>query len=274
MPRFKDQAICIRDLDWSETSQLVVMLTRGHGKVRGLAKGSRRQSPSAIARFSGGINLLNRGEVVATTRRNTQLAAVTEWDLQDDHFHLRRDLAALRLASYGADLCNAMLADEDAHPGTFEALRAFLQALVRGGSEVPPPGGAADASGAHGEALLRFQWAVLSDCGFQPELSRDVEADGPLDALGKAGAYTFDPKLGGFTTRDGVGDSPWRVRASTLGLLRLLASGEMAGDLPGAGALPGPLPGAGVLRANRLLCSYARALLDQELATMRVVLGR
>ena len=148
MPRFKDQAICIRDLDWSETSQLVVMLTRDHGKVRGLAKGSRRQSPSAIAKFSGGINLLNRGEVVATTRRNTQLAAVTEWDMQDDHFHLRRDLSAMRLASYGADLCNAMLADEDAHPGTFEALLVFLRALNPGGTEVPPP-----SAEAYGELL-------------------------------------------------------------------------------------------------------------------------
>ncbi|MEM9414854.1 MAG: DNA repair protein RecO [Planctomycetota bacterium] len=249
MPRFKDQAICIRDLDWSETSQIVVLLTEHHGKVRGLAKGSRRQSPSAIAKFSGGVHLLNRGEVIATTRRNTQLATVTEWDLQDDAYHLRTDLRAQRLAMYGADLCSAMLADEDAHPGTFAALRDFLSALQ-------------DPAG-HGEALLRFQWAVLSDCGFRPELERDVAAAGALDALGKAKAYTFDPKLGGFTTRAGVADTPWRVRVATLALLRVVASG---------GALEKADP-AGIDRANRLLCVYARSLLDQELPTMRVVLG-
>lgn len=254
MPRFKDQAICIRDLDWSETSQLVVLLTRDHGKVRGLAKGSRRQSPSAIAKFSGGINLLNRGEAVVTTRRNTQLAAVTEWDLQDDHYALRLDLRAQRLAMYAADLCNALLADEDAHPVTFEAMRRFLLSLGR--PEIP----SAD------RALLGFQWAVLSDCGFRPELDRDVEADGPLDALGKAPAYTFDPKLGGFTTRDGVGDSPWRVRRGTLSVLRKIA---------GQGGADGPPSGdeAGVGRANRLLCAYARTILDQELPTMHAVLG-
>ncbi len=254
MPRFKDQAICLRDLDWSETSQLVVLLTRDHGKVRGLAKGSRRQSPSAIARFSGGINLLNRGEAVVTTRRNTQLAAVTEWDLQDDHYALRLGLRAQRLAMYAADLCNALLADEDAHPGTFEALRVFLAALCA------PAGGSAE------RALLAFQWAVLTDCGFRPELDRDVEADGPLDALGKAPAYTFDPKLGGFTTRDGVGDSPWRVRRGTLGVLRRVAA------VGGAGAADRG-DEAGVGRANRLLCAYARVILDQELPTMPAVLG-
>lgn len=255
MPRFKDQAICIRDLDWSETSQLVVLLTRDHGKVRGLAKGSRRQSPSAIAKFSGGINLLNRGEVVATTRRNTQLAAVTEWDLQDDHFPLRTDLRAQRLAMYAADLCNALLADEDAHPGTYAALGRFLQMLGRP-EEAPPERG-----------LLSFQWAVLSDCGFRPELERDVEADSPLDKLGEASAYTFDPKLGGFTTRDGVGDTPWRVRRGTLAVLRTVAATADAE----AAAAPGDAAAVG--RANRLLCAYARAILDQELPTMAAVLA-
>ncbi|MEO1235807.1 MAG: recombination protein O N-terminal domain-containing protein, partial [Planctomycetota bacterium] len=75
MPRFKDQAICIRDVDWSETSQVVVLLTETRGKVRGWAKGSRRQSPSSIQRFSGGIELLTAGQVVATTRPSTELAA-------------------------------------------------------------------------------------------------------------------------------------------------------------------------------------------------------
>ncbi|XAM01132.1 DNA repair protein RecO [Phycisphaeraceae bacterium D3-23] len=251
MPRFKDQAICIRALDWSETSQIVVMLTEHHGKVRGLAKGSRRQSPSAIAKFSGGIHLLNAGEVIATTRRNTQLATVTEWDLQNDCFHLRTCFRGQRLAMYGADLCNAMLADEDAHPGTFAALRGFLGAL-----KLREPA-------AQDAALLRFQWRVLSDCGFRPELERDVAAAGALDALGKAKAYTFDPRLGGFTTRAGVSDTPWRVRAATLALLRAAASGD---------AFEGADP-AGVGRANRLLCVYARSLLDQELATMGAVLG-
>ena len=48
VPRLTDNAICIRDLDWSESSQVVVLLTEAHGKVRGLAKGSRRNSPLTL----------------------------------------------------------------------------------------------------------------------------------------------------------------------------------------------------------------------------------
>ncbi len=244
MPRFKDQAICIRHIDWSETSQVVVLLTQEHGKLRGLAKGSKRTSPSSVQRFSGGIELLTMGQVVAVTKRTAELATLTEWDLQEDHHYLRRDLTAQRLAMYAADLANAILADEDAHPGAFAAVSEFLAGLADGADR--------------GAALLRFQWALLEDCGFRPELGRDVRRDGPL---GKARAYTFDPVAGGLTVENGVAD--WRVRAKTVALLRRVLEGE---DISGADA-------DSVGRANRLLCVYARAILDKELPTMGVVLN-
>ena len=245
MPRIKDQAICIRHIDWSETSQVVVLLTAEHGKLRGLAKGSKRLSPSSVQRFSGGIEILTLGQVVAVTKATAELATLTEWDLQNDYHHLRRDLRAQKLAMYAADLCNAMLADEDAHPGAFGALSAFLTAL---GHEDNHPG-----------SLLRFQWALLTDCGFRPELKTDVRKGG---ALGSVKAYTFDPVAGGLTVENGIAD--WRVRKQTVALLRKLSSGEaMEGE-----------DADSIGRANRLLCVYARAILDKELPTMRGVLGK
>ena len=102
MARFKEDAICIRYLDWSETSQIVVLLTREHGKLRGLAKGSKRTSPGALARYSGGIELLTLGQVVGLTKPTSELATITEWDLQDPYPHLRRDLSAQHLGLYAA----------------------------------------------------------------------------------------------------------------------------------------------------------------------------
>ena len=296
MPRFKDQAICIRDLDWSETSQVVVLLTRDHGKVRGIAKGSKRQSPSSLARFSGGIELLTAGQVIATTRPSTELASITEWDLQRDHFPLRRHLRSQRLAMYAADLCNALLADEDPHPRVFallESLLAQLCATATARRAQSKPGGsistkptaqtAGDAAGdgagnkggrkggreggdeegnegsnEGGAALLVFQWGLLEEGGYRPELERDVRQGGDLT---RESAYSFDPVAGGLTAQRGLND--WRVRSATVGLLRRLAAGE-------------PVDGAGpddLQRANRLLCVYLRAVLDKELPTMPLILG-
>ena len=261
----------LRSTEWSESSQIVVLLTGGHGKVRGLAKGSKRQSPSSLQRFSGGIELLTAGQVVATTRPSSELAAVTEWDLQNDYFRLRRDFRGQRLAMYAADLCHAMLADGDVppapppapapeageRPGAFALLAALLGVLCDPAREGPA---------AQDVALLRFQWGLLVDCGYRPELGRDVRTGEPLGPAGRGGAYSFDPLAGGLTA--GAGPPDWRVRASTVDVLRRVAQGE---ERPGGGdGAGGPDPGVG--RANRLLCVYARSILDRELPTLGVVL--
>lgn len=250
VPRFRDEAVCLRSIEWSETSQIVVLLTRERGKVRGLAKGSKRMSPSSIARFSGGIELLQRGEVLATTKATAELANVTEWDLADDYHHLRRSLRGQRLAMYAADACDALLQEMDPHPASFEAMTRLLSELVfvEGVSE----------------ALLRFQWALLVDAGFKPELMRDVHSREAIDLdAARRGELAFDPVHGGLTARNGPGQ--WKMRRSTALLLREI-------DARG-GSLPEHASPDAVERANRLLCSFLRELLGRELPTMGVVLG-
>lgn len=265
MPRFKDQAICIRHIDWSETSQVVALLTWEHGKVRALAKGSKRTSPGAVARFSGGIELLTQGQAVGVIKPSTDLASLTEWDLQNPYFHLRRDLAAHQTALYGADLSNTLLADHDPHAGVFAALAELLEALVEPSRRV--------------SALAYFQWRLLDDCGYRPQIDADAGTGLPLE---DCPTYVFDPRAGGITTAPGRiatghnGSGPWRVRRETVEVLRALDRGDLvahdgreegSGSGHGSGADPGV-----VARANRLLCVYARAIIDRTLPTMKFVL--
>jgi len=238
MARVIDEAVCIRHLDWSQTSQIVVLLTEHHGKLRGLAKGSKRLSPSSVQKFSGGIELLTAGQVVASVRPSQELATITEWDLHDDCLHLRQDLRRQRVALYAADILHALLLDGDPHAGSYAALRRLLEALRDRDADAE---------------LARFQWDVLVDVGYRPQLDRDVHGDGELPA---AAAYTFDPRAGGLTRQRPIG--AWRVRRATVELMRRRAWDDADADT--------------LLRANRLMCSYVRALIDRELPTMRYVL--
>ena len=77
MPRFKDQAICIRHIDWSETSQIVALLTEQLGIIRAVAKGSRRTSPGSVQRYSGGVELLTLGQAVGMIKSSVDLASLT-----------------------------------------------------------------------------------------------------------------------------------------------------------------------------------------------------
>jgi hypothetical protein len=60
----------------------------------------------------------------------------------------------------------------------------------------------------------------------------------------------------------GMGAGPWRVRRETIAALRATASGQLNGSTDAKS----------IERANRLLCVYARAILDRHLPTMDFVL--
>ncbi|MFQ5491439.1 MAG: DNA repair protein RecO [Phycisphaerae bacterium] len=79
MTSIRDQGIVLRRLDFSESSQVLVLLTRDHGKVRVIAKGIKR---STKTRFGTAIDLLDVGQVVLSVRapRQEALATLTEWD--------------------------------------------------------------------------------------------------------------------------------------------------------------------------------------------------
>lgn len=246
MPTLKDNAVCIRLYDWSETSQVVVLLTENHGKVSATAKGAKRQTPSTLAKFSGGVELLTAGEAVLIVKRGAELANLIEWDLQEPHWHLRRDVTAFRLGMYAADLLHHVVQDHDAHPRTYAALRRFL-------SDLRDPAGAQ-------AALLVFQWAVVQDMGLRPVLDHDAETGEPLPTRGQT--LAFSATAGGVVADTG-GKDRWRVRRSTVQLLLKIAAGHGAPDGEGDESLH---------RANRLLCSFFRATLDQQLPTMSAVL--
>jgi DNA repair protein RecO (recombination protein O) len=234
MPTIKDQAVCLRRWDFSETSQTVSLLLREHGVVRGLAKGAKRER----GRFSGGIDVLTAGEVVAITKPGRQLATLTDWNLRTSWTVVRRDLAANRIGLYAVDLAHQMLAEHDGHPRLFDALIDLLDALQAGDDKWT--------------ALLRFQWVLLSETGYTPQLERFADTD----QAAPSGTPTlgFSAAAGGIVEDTGGADR-WRVRTATIELIRQIARGKadtLASDE------------ANLQRANRLLAAYIREVIGDE----------
>ena len=238
MPTISDTAVCIRRWDFSETSQTVSLFTREHGIIRGLAKGAKREKGP----FSGGLDVLTRGYVVAIVKPGRELATLTEWHLQETYRVLRRRLDANRAGLYMADLVHHMLTDQDPHPPLFDALVGALGEMT-------------DSSKIE-TALLMLQWRVLEESGYRPELERDAETGRPLPEEGEA--LAFSARAGGVVVSP-TGSDHWRVRRTTINLLRALSEGR-------------PLEGSDaevVRRANRLLAVYCRELIGAELPTVR-----
>lgn len=244
MPAAHEDALCIRRQDWSETSQTVTLLTRGMGLVRGLVKGAKREKGP----FSGGLELLTLGEVGLVVKAERELAAVTDWDLREVFPALRSDFLAHNIGIYMADSLQTGLAAGDPHPQLFDQAVAALRRI--GSLE-------ADRE-ARWRALLRFQLILLEEIGYRPQLDADVETGERLD-LSEGAALAFKPSEGGLV-REAVGGDRWRVRASTI---RMLRSPDAT-----------PAEELALTRANRLLAAYLRHVLARESPAAGLLFGR
>ena len=260
MPEYKEDSICIRLNDWSESSQVVTLFSRTLGKFTALAKGSKRTSPSAVARYSGGVELLTFGEACGATSKSGNLARLSEWDLQDSYYHFRTDLDAQYLGLYLIDLTNAMLTADQPDEQIFDGLKYALKNLSD--------------KKLRWSLVLKYQFLIIDRCGYKPIFDHDVVTG---EKLPDATAYTFSAQGGGVTLQqiDDTGwqgqntqqrvlvAGSWRVRKETINLLANIQQTKIS-ELAEHPSL---------LKANKLLCVYVRALLDRQLPTMKYILG-
>ncbi len=249
MPTIHDEAICVRQWDWSETSQTVSVFARQAGVFRAVAKGSRRDG----APFSGGLEVLTRAGLTASLKRTGALSTLTSWDLRDPYPAMRRELRRFHAGMYVVDLIHHAVHDADPHPGLYDATVCALTAL--GGTQDAP---ASDS----GAALLAFQWALLAETGRTPVIDRRADTG---EALRESKTYVFSPALGGLIPDTGTAaDTGWRVREHTIEQLRRLACGQTLGSEVAPS----------IERANRLLAAHIAWGLESAPATAALALGQ
>jgi DNA repair protein RecO (recombination protein O) len=118
----KDEAICIRTIDYSETSQILTLFCKETGKVGAIAKGARR----AKSPFGGPIEVFSHGHIVFSEGAEGKLSTLTEFERRGDFAMLRRDLLSLNAAFFGAEMVNSLTTDKDPHPDVFDDFLSFL----------------------------------------------------------------------------------------------------------------------------------------------------
>ena len=184
MNTLKDEAIVLRKLDYSESSQVLALFTRDHGKARVIAKGIKR---STRTRFAPAMDLLERGHVVLSVRtaRQEALAILTEWKQTRAHSGLRDRLAWLYAAQYGSVLTAELTEDWDPHPLLFDALAELLGMLE--GAKAPLV------------LVVSFQRRLLEEIGLAPEFESCI---GCRRAVPFPGEIHFTSLEGGLLCRD------------------------------------------------------------------------
>jgi DNA repair protein RecO (recombination protein O) len=184
MPLASSRAICLRKTEYSETSQILTLLTRDQGIIRAIAKGAHRRTKAGASRFDGGIDILDLGDAVFTADTSRELAILTDWKLQDGHLGLRKNLRSLYLAIYAADLVSTLLEEHDPHSEVCDMLQKILVDLATPSLE---------------ETFLAFQLDLLQEAGFTPEFGICVNCSKPISD--RDDVY-FSPSRGGVVCRN------------------------------------------------------------------------
>ncbi len=209
---------------YSETSLVVDVFTRMHGRVPLLARGARRPrsalrgllmsfQPLELGWFGGG---------------EVKTLAQAEWQGGMPLLGGR----CLLLGYYLNELLLKMLPREDAHPALFDAYAEALAALARGADDAPE--------------LRRFEKTLLRELGYGLTLDIDMESGRPLapeleydylverGPVARAGGRADEaPPLHGKTLLDMAADdySDPRTRLESRRLMRQLIAHHLGGKM-------------------------------------------
>ncbi|WP_068634628.1 DNA repair protein RecO [Thauera butanivorans] len=148
---------------WRETSLIVEILSRDHGRVALVAKGARRphsQLRGVLMAFQPLLMDWSGGGEVKTLVR-------AEWQGGQPLLTGR----ALICGYYLNELLVRLTAREDAHPRLFAAYAEAVRALGRGEPEPP--------------ILRRFELALLQDLGYEAGLEHEADSGEPVRPDGR-----------------------------------------------------------------------------------------
>lgn len=196
MSLYRDTAIVLRTHKLGEADRIVVLMTRGHGKVRAVAKGVRRTGSKFGSRLEPGSHThlqLHEGR--------GELDIVTQAETVEPHRRTREDLSRLARASSLLEAVEQLAQDREPTPRLFDMLVGGLRTI-----EDRNPAMVAAA----------FYLKLLSFEGVEPELDVCVECGEP------GGPFAWAVEAGGVRCRScgggrAVSDDALSVARAVLG---------------------------------------------------------
>lgn len=203
-----EPALVLHRYDWSESSLILEVFTRQHGRVALVAKGAKKPSSN----FRPVLLPLQPLSLTWTQSATTANAAASASDIHTLKGaewvggHIMPTGDALLAGIYLNELLLRLLAREDPYPALFDAYRGVVRVLAS----------------AHGDALepvLRsFELLLLREIGLLPALDAQTLTCQPLQAharyalMADAGLYATGPR-----ERASLSGAQWQALQQALG---------------------------------------------------------
>jgi DNA repair protein RecO (recombination protein O) len=203
---YRTEAIVLRRFDLGEADRILTLATPRYGKLRALAKGTRRPA----SRMAGHLEPFTRSTLLLAVGRDLDL--ITQAQTIEGHRRVREDLWRTAHAYCIAEVYDQLTAERQENEPLYDLL---VQGLGRVEAEADPF-----------VAARAFEMGALAAAGYQPELHHCLACQQVLqpvvNALSASAGGTLCPRCG---ARDG-GSRALTVNA--LKVLRLLQRGDYA----------------------------------------------
>jgi DNA repair protein RecO (recombination protein O) len=196
-----EPAYVLHRYDWSESSLILEVFARHHGRIALVAKGAKRPSSN----FRPVLLPLQPLQLSFTGEAEIRTLKGAEWM----GGHVMPSGEALLSGYYVNELLLRLLARDDPHTALFDAYAGVVQVLA--GDH------AAARAATHSAALRAFELLLLREAGLLPVLDAQTLTLAPLDAGAR---YILAPEAGLREAFDGEPSLPgtdWRMLQTALG---------------------------------------------------------
>lgn len=243
----KENAIVLKSINYSNSSQIMSLYTRNHGKISMLAKGSRNKSAK---QFAGTFEPTLHVEIVYREKDVNVLAIVREFEILDYFYGIRSSLKYMYNAFYLLDFVNECTTSHDANQGLFQLLHTSLKYLSMGANAE--------------KTRFFFQIKALILLGVMPIMTECAACAKPL-----IGSYVFFvPKESGIVCRRCKAEMECAFLQISIQTLRTLQNLEV---MPWTGLKKINLSQRMISELNMFFRFYLHSFLYKDLRTFKLI---
>jgi DNA repair protein RecO (recombination protein O) len=203
MGLYRDQGVVLRTIKLGESDRIVSIVTPGHGKVRGVAKGVRKTK----SRFGSRLEPLSHVSLLVYEGRG-DLDIISQAETIDHFRAVREDLDRMASAMNLLEVVDQVAQEKEANPRLYQ----MLVGALRGLADRPAP-----------LLVAAFFWKLLSLEGAHPLLAQCAVCGESADLV------AFDLTMGGVLCRSCRQGHP--VSAEALVVVRRILEGGLTGAL-------------------------------------------
>ena len=176
MPLRESEAVVLRSYPLGEADRLVSFLSRGLGRLRGVARGARRLT----SRYGAALEPLSHIRIWFFERETRELVRINQCELIESFLEVQRDYAAGVGLALISEVTEAVLPEREASDAAFRLVLVTARAIKRTRKIALP--------------LTYFNLWTVRLAGWLPQLDRCGRCSGELGDEG-AWASPIDPRL-------------------------------------------------------------------------------